>query len=340
MPKKINILFTSVGRRSYLVKYFKKELNGEGKIHVANSSKDSPAFQFADENVVTPLIYDKGYIDFLLHYCVKNNIDVIIPLFDVDLHVLSIHKRTFDEIGTRLLVSDKKVIDICNDKYMTYKYLSDMGIHTPNTYLSLEEVENMINCNKCRFPLIIKPRWGMGSIGLYEAENLTEMKVLYNKLDRDISKTYLKYESQRDVHNKVIIQQKVTGSEFGLDIINNLNKEYKTTICKIKYAMRAGETDCAMTIYNESLMKLGEIVGKTIKHIGNMDVDIIVENGIPYILELNARFGGGYPFSHMSGVNLPMAILSWLRNEEEPSKCLIAKNNIKSHKDICMVELL
>jgi len=48
MQKKINILFTSVGRRSYLVKYFKKELSGEGKIHVANSSKDSPAFQCAD----------------------------------------------------------------------------------------------------------------------------------------------------------------------------------------------------------------------------------------------------------------------------------------------------
>ena len=68
MQKKINILFTSVGRRSYLVKYFKKELSGEGKIHVANSSKDSPAFQCADENVVTPLIYDEGYIEFLLNY--------------------------------------------------------------------------------------------------------------------------------------------------------------------------------------------------------------------------------------------------------------------------------
>ena len=310
MQKKINILFTSVGRRSYLVKYFKKELSGEGKIHVANSSKDSPAFQCGDENVLTPLIYDEGYIEFLLNYCVKNNIYVIIPLFDIDLYVLSIHKRDFNDIGTSLLVSDKNVINICNDKYMTYKFLSNMGLHTPETYLSLEEAENMINCNKCRFPIIIKPRWGMGSIGLYEAVDITEMKVLYNKLNREISKTYLKYESQRDVNNKVLIQQKVVGTEFGLDIINNLNKEYKTTICKIKYAMRAGETDCAMTICNENLKKLGETLGKSIKHIGNMDVDIIVENEVPYILELNARFGGGYPFSHMSGVNLPKIIIS------------------------------
>ena len=26
-------------------------------------------------------------------------------------------------------------------------------------------------------------------------------------------------------------------------------------------------------------------------------------------------FGGGYPFSHLAGVNLPMAIIKWLKNE-------------------------
>ena len=36
----------------------------------------------------------------------------------------------------------------------------------------------------------------------------------------------------------------------------------------------------------------------------------------PYILEMNARFGGGYPFSHMAGVNLPKAIIHWLNDEE------------------------
>lgn len=31
---------------------------------------------------------------------------------------------------------------------------------------------------------------------------------------------------------------------------------------------------------------------------------------------MNARFGGGYPFSHLAGVNLPKAIITWLTGEQ------------------------
>ena len=38
----MNILFTSGGRRSYLIKYFKEALGNQGEIHVANSSRHRP----------------------------------------------------------------------------------------------------------------------------------------------------------------------------------------------------------------------------------------------------------------------------------------------------------
>lgn len=40
----MNILFTSVGRRTYLVEYFKEALNGCDEVHVANSDENSPSF--------------------------------------------------------------------------------------------------------------------------------------------------------------------------------------------------------------------------------------------------------------------------------------------------------
>ena len=67
----MNILLTSVGRRGYLVQYFKEALNGLGKVYVSNSDSNSAAFKYADEYVVSPLIYDNHYIDFLLNYCKK-----------------------------------------------------------------------------------------------------------------------------------------------------------------------------------------------------------------------------------------------------------------------------
>ena len=102
----MNILFTSVGRRTYLVEYFKNALKNDGKVYVANSDANSPAFLVADESVVSPLIYDKNYIPFLLEFCKKNNINAIISLFDIDLPILSKNKDLFKQNGITVVVSD------------------------------------------------------------------------------------------------------------------------------------------------------------------------------------------------------------------------------------------
>ncbi len=107
----------------------------------------------------------------------------------------------------------------------------------------------------------------------------------------------------------------------------------------IKLAMRAGETDCAETIENELLRDLGKTISKTLQHVANLDVDVFLVDGVPYILEMNARFGGGYPFSHLTGVNLPLAILQWVRDEPVNEELLTAKPGITAHKDIDLVVL-
>ena len=55
---------------------------------------------------------------------------------------------------------------------------------------------------------------------------------------------------------------------------------------------------------------------------------------------MNARFGGGYPFSHLAGVNLPMAIIKWLKNEfVDINDLLTAKSNVYGQKDINIVRI-
>lgn len=337
--KHLNLLFTSVGRRSYLVNYFKEALNGTGTIHVANSSDHSPAFQVADRSVVTPLIYDEAYIPFLLDYCKENQIDAIISLFDIDLPILAQNKERFKEIGTNVLVSDPGVVERCNDKWQTYQFLVENGFHAPATFLSVEDVKKAISEGKVSYPLIVKPRWGMGSIGVFEVENDEELSVIYKKTQRNIQQTYLKYESEQDTDRCVLIQEKILGQEYGLDVINDFNANYRNTICKMKYAMRSGETDCAITVDSEDLRNLGEHLSKTMGHIGNMDVDVFKTQDTTYILEMNARFGGGYPFSHVAGVNLPLAFIMWLRGEEPDMELLTPTYGITVQKDISLVIL-
>lgn len=335
----VNILLTSVGRRSYLVKYFKDAVGESGKVYVSNSTEISPAFVVADDSVVTPLIYSEDYIPFLLKYCSENHIDILIPLFDVDLPVLSKHKEKFRELGTDVIVSSEEFLEICNDKWKTYLYLSKKGFHVPATFLSVDEAIAKVNSNELSYPLIVKPRWGMGSIAVYVADNEEELRVFYNKIKREIFNSYLKYESVNNEDECVLVQEKLAGQEYGLDIINDLHGEFQVTICKKKYAMRSGETDCALTVNEECLKSIGEKLGRHTRHIANLDCDVFLCEGIPYVLEMNARFGGGYPFSHMAGVNLPKAIVEWHKGETDCGKYLREKNGVLSHKDINIVLL-
>lgn len=335
----MNILLTSVGRRGYLVAYFKEVLEKKGKVYVANSSVNSPAFQYADEYVITPLIYDKNYIDFLKKYCLEKNITVIISLFDIDLFVLAKHKQEFEELGIKVIVSDERVIEICNDKWKTFLFLKENNFNVPQTYIDLGEVKKEIEKGNMSFPLMLKPRWGMGSIAIHEAENLEELEIFYKKIEREIQKTYLKFESEQTLGNNVIIQEKLKGQEFGLDVINDLQGNYVTTLVKKKIAMRSGETDCAETIDSKELREYGEKISTTLKHIANLDVDLFLVKDKPYILEMNARFGGGYPFSHLAGANLPKVIIKWLSNEKIIEEDLSIKFGILGQKDIKIVKL-
>lgn len=337
---RLNILITSVGRRGYLVQYFKEALNGIGKVYVSNSDSNSAAFKYADEYVVSPLIYDDHYIDFLLNYCKKNNIKLLISLFDIDLYVLACNKSKFEEIGVNVIVSDKEFVKICNDKWFTYNYLKDNKIETPKTFLSIETAIEALKNNEISFPLIIKPRWGMGSLEIFTADNTDELHIFYNKIKREIWNSYLKYESNQDRDNCVIIQQKISGDEYGVDLINDLDGNHISTIIRKKIAMRSGETDAAEIVENKMINNMMSKLANISKHIGNLDVDVLKDdNDKYYILEMNARFGGGYPFSHLAGVDLPLALIKWLNNEKVDVKLLTAKVGVIGRKDIKIIQI-
>lgn len=336
----MNVLLTSVGRRTYMVNYFKQALDHQGLVYVSNNTMTYTMTQ-ADGYVITPNIYDKNYIEFLLHFCIKKKIDVIVPLFDIDLPILAQHKSDFYNQGIYILVSDYQVTHICNDKWATYQFFCSLNLKCPKTYISLFDVLNDIKNDIIKYPLIIKPRWGMGSIGIYEIKNEDELKILYYKLKEDIFTTYLKYESIEDISSCIIIQEKISGQEYGLDILNNLQGQYVTTIAKKKIAMRFGETDVARIVDNEIFLSVSTTIANSLKHIANLDLDCFVTDQQEiYLLEMNCRFGGQYPFSHCAGVDFPKQIVLWLQGDDVKESLITPQIGLVSSKDIYPVSWL
>lgn len=308
----MNILITSTGRRGYMVDYFKSSMGKEERVFAANS-EFTTALKKADGYVITPNIFTDYYIQFVLDYCKENDIQAIISLFDIDLPVLSKHKKVFNDNGIVLLISDFEFTSLCNDKWASYNFLIENGFNTSKSYLSIKEFHEDYENKSIDFPVFIKPRWGMGSIGVFEAQDKEELSVFYKKVKKEILNSYLKFESNFDINHAIIIQEKIKGQEHGLDILNDLNGEFICAVPKVKIAMRAGETDVAQTIINDELLQLAKLLSRKTKHVLNLDVDCFVDGDTISVLEMNPRFGGQYPFSHVSGVNFPKVILDLLK---------------------------
>lgn len=328
----MNILLTSAGRRSYIVDYF-KACQGIDKVYACNSSY-TIACQRADGYFISPLIYDSNYIPALIDFCKANKITALLSLFDIDLLVLAKNKKAFEDKGITLVLAPESFIEICNDKWKTFMFIQSLGLKTPKTFLKKCNVVTAICEGEIKYPIILKPRWGMASLGLYRIDNEAELEVLSEKCKNEIFNSYLKYESSLTKDDPIIYQEMINGNEYGVDIINDLNGNYVAAFPKQKIQMRSGETDLGLTVCPASFINLSKTISKHSMHQGILSVDCIEnESGIS-IIELNCRISGHYPVSHLAGVNYPQLLVDWLCGKETNNDLLNFKEGLYITKDL------
>lgn len=285
----MNILFCTVGRRGYIVDYFRKHLPENSKLIGTSDRNDSETeftsgFSHCDKNYIVPSIKKEDrYIDELLQICKQEKIDMLLSFYDYDIYILSKYIKEFELIGVKPVISSHRVNMLCFDKVETYKFLKNAGFKTPWT-LTADELTQM---EIPSYPVIVKPRFGFGSNAVSLANDRNEVDF------------FLKYYG----HEDMIVQEFIEGPEYSFDILNDFNGNTVTAVVKRKIKMRAGETDQGYAIKDnllvESAMKLGHKLG----HIGPLDVDFFLKDNEPYILELNPRFGGGYAITHYAGID-------------------------------------
>ena len=328
----MNILLSCAGCRNYLIEYFKTALAGSGQVFACDSNPHAVSLQEADRVFIMPRSSDPEYFERLLAICEQNQIGLLISLNDLELPLLAQHRDQFLAIGTIPMISAPETIDICFDKWKTYQFLTDNNIPTPKTYLSLADARAAIASGELTFPLVIKPRWGTGSIGIEFPHNDEELELAYRFVKIRLGRTILAAASSIDPDHCVLIQEQIIGQEYGVGMINNLEGEYVTTFVKRKLSMRAGETDRATTVRDPQITKIAEKISRTLKHVGNLDCDIFAGSQGYCVLELNPRFGGGYPFSHVAGANIPAALIAWASGKPTDPDWFTVEPDVTSSK--------
>lgn len=328
----MNVMLTCAGRRNYLVKCFQDCLEGTGLVVAVDADPDAPALHEADLAEVVPSVYAPEYIATLVRLCKRHDVRLLFSLNDLELPSIARARDDFLAVGTRPVIPSTGVVELCLDKLASTEFIRSCGLHVPTTFVTVSSALEAVASGAASFPLILKPRWGTASLCIDVAADPEELRMLYSLTKSRLSKSIIAEASRADSERNVLIQQRINGPEYGLDVVNDLGGRYVTTFVKRKISMRAGETDRAVCIENPDLERIGRIIGSRLGHIGNLDCDIMEEKGEYYVLELNPRFGGGYAFSHAAGANLPAALIAWADGREPDPAWLRAAPNVRAAK--------
>jgi carbamoyl-phosphate synthase large subunit len=107
---------------------------------------------------------EPGYIDAIRALLHSERPDAVLIGTDVELAFFARHRHELErEFGTKIVVSDSRVVAIADDKWLTYGFLKAGGFHYPDSALPGDEAALI---ERVGFPLVVKPRHGARSIGV------------------------------------------------------------------------------------------------------------------------------------------------------------------------------
>lgn len=287
---KTNILVTSAGQRVSLVRAFMKELREKFPksrvIAVDLCPELSPACQIADFSYSICRVTDDNYIPQLLEICKKENVGMIIPTIDTELRVLSQHKAVFLQHQIYLIVSDESFVSSCRDKRELNHFFDKHSIHYPKP----------IDKTQPSFPLFIKPYDGSLSQDIYlirEVSELTEYHLTNPKF------MFMEYVDP------------VLYKEYTVDCYYNKDHQLCCAVPRERIAVRSGEIHKGVTDKNDIVNYLKSKIETIEGAIGCVTVQVFYNKTDKDVIaiEINPRFGGGYPLSYAAGANYPKMLI-------------------------------
>jgi len=285
---KVNVLFTSVGRRVELIKAWKKayvDLDIDGEIIGTDIDPLAPASDFVDSFYIVPQSKHEDFIPTIQEICIENNINLLFPLNDNDLLPLSSGKTILEKNEIIVVVSQMKSIDTTVDKWSTYQFFKNVGIKTPETWIANDN-------NKSDFPLLIKPRNGSAGKDVIKVNDQRELEFYIPRIE------------------KPIIQEFINGPEITTDVICDFKGSIIGIVNRERLEVRCGEVAKGRTIYNKNIIKDCEKIVGNLNIVGPITVQCILEGNDAYFIEINARYGGGAPLGFAAGVQSPHWYLS------------------------------
>lgn len=291
----MNVLISSAGRRTSLTRAFMEAVGNTGKVIAVDADVLAPALAVAAEGATAPRLDDPRFVDAILRLCDEHDIRLIVPTIDTELPVYATHRDRFEERGIKPLVSGLDLIEVTSSKRRTEEVFGSRGVMTPRS-------------------------WPISEIG--DGADLPDR--VFVKPDRGSASAHTHDLSRRDLQYVLgtvpdpIVQEKIDAIELTVDALLDLEGTPIHVVPRIRLKTIGGESVQGVTMPDEPvrewLLQVLGVVGD-LGGWGPMTIQMFLTTPAPTLVEVNPRFGGGFPLAYEAGARYPQWLLQMLKGE-------------------------
>ena len=246
----IKIILTACGcpGASTLIRMLKN--NGEREIEIIGTDMDDEAIGrfLVDKFYEVPAGDSDSYIPTILDIVEKEKPDIVFPESSNEVYPLAYAKEKFEDLGTKVLVSNWTAIHFCLNKYFMYERLKKKNTAIPfSKYYSVESFRQFLDViHRLGYPdvpVVFKPHVGKGSRGV---------RIIHPKINRlnhlmkekPISK-FISFEEVETVFKhanpfpKLLVMEYLDEAKFGQRTADTLCMEGRELLTTVKTVEQA-----------------------------------------------------------------------------------------------------
>lgn len=255
---------------------------------------------------------DVDTCDFLLSIICKEKYDVVIPMGDKNVQILSKLKNQIESAyNCHCACPFLETLEIVEDKHHFMQFCKENGIPHPRT-ASLSR-KSLFYCSKeIGYPSLIKPDHSVGARGITRVNSLDELKSSFPIIEKKYGTcTLQEYVENKEYYYNVMIYRNVDGGILAHAIIKILRM----------YPVDAGSSTCCVTIEDNTLLTICKDCLEKLNWVGMADFDVLQnpKNGEYKVIEINPRVPASLRAASISGVNFPEIIVQNCMSKDIPT---------------------
>lgn len=306
--KNIRVLVTDGdGRQTLTIIHGLKELGCYISVLCASKLDVCYASKIPDEKILDKRaqVSNEEYIDFLINVLESGKYDVLLPVAEMSTNKITLAENEIGKL-VKMACAPRKAYIQAFDKQHTFDLAVENKIPCPLTRKEEQPIEEYLR--QVSFPLIIKPRNGVGSIGFHKFEKEEEFfpYIRENKIDLDnyVLQEYVSY-------------KKRLGTILFIDQNGNICMSYADEVLRW-FPIDAGSASLIRSIDYPEIIEYSSrlLTAMGWKGVAALSFMVDADTGEPKLLEVNGRIPASIRLSMQCGFNVAKLLLEMAYDEK------------------------